>query len=248
MSKLHELLAVESALEKAAMKLVKESVHTLEKETLFSGQSRRLEMFRVEDKNSETTEHQELTTTVDENLGYLEKPLAKWFDAVLQKEQTNQVAKASVVLEDGTILMVDVPATYLLGMEKKIQLIRSLYEHIPTLTPGTKWEQDTQNRDGVFRAADDVVQMKTRKDPEFRIAYEATEHHPAQIVQVDRVLDIGKYITTNYSGKMTPLEKAKRLERIDIVLRAVKKARMKANNVTVVKGNVGMDILRYING
>ena len=70
-TKLHEILAVETSKEKAANKLIKESLHTLGKESLFSGQVRRLEMFRKEDENSETTEYQELTSTVDENIDYL---------------------------------------------------------------------------------------------------------------------------------------------------------------------------------
>lgn len=248
MSKLHELLAVESALEKAANKLMKESLHTLDKENLFNGQIRRLEMFRAEDKNSETTEYQELTTTVDENIDYLVGPLSNWLDAVLQKEKTNQTAIADLILQDGTTIAQNVPATFLLGLEKKLTHIRSIYEKIPTLIPGIKWEKDEQERVGIYRAANDLVQMKTRKDPEFRVAYEATEHHPAQIVQVDRVMDVGKYITTSYSGRMAPVEKAERLKRIDELLRATKKARMRANSVEVQKGKIGQAMFNYING
>ena len=243
MTKLHEILAVEGSLETAAKKLIKESLHTLDKESLFKGQVRKLMMFREEDKASEITDHQELTTTVDENLDYLVKPLGKWLDAVATKDATNQKAISDLVVEGKTIAH-GVPATFLLGLEKKLNSLREVYEKIPTLEPGINWLPDVQNRPGIFKAEHDIVQMKARKDPEFRIVAEATTEHPAQVAQIERTVDVGRYVTTNYSGKMTPLEKAKRLERLDTFLNAT---RMKANNIDIVKFNIGEAVLDFIN-
>jgi len=246
MSKLHEILAVEGSLETAAKKLIKESLHTLDKESLFKGQVRKLEMFREEDKASEITDYQELTTTVDENLNYLVKPLTKWLDTVATKDATNQKAVADLVVE-GKTLATGVPATFLLGLEKKLAALREVYIKIPTLEPGINWLADEQNRPGVFKAEHSIVQMKSRKDPEFRTVAEATDKHPAQVVQVERTVDVGRYVTSTYSGKMTPLEKAKKLERIDTVLNAAKQARMQANNIEIVKFNVGNAVIDFIN-
>lgn len=246
MTKLHEILAVEGTKEKAANKLIKESLHTMGKESLFKGQVRKLEMFSDADQLSENVDHQELTTTVDENLDYLTKPISDWLDVVLTKETGNQSAKTDLVI-DGKTLLTNVPATFLLGLEKKIIGIRSIYEAIPTLEPGVKWVEDIQNREGVFVSAHDSIQMKTRKEPEYKVVYEATEHHPAQVAQVERTVDIGRYITTLQSGKMTPLEKANRLSRIDKLLAAVKSARMKANNIEVGKVDACSVLLDYIN-
>lgn len=245
-TKLYEVLAVESTKEKVANKLLKESLHTMNKETLFKGGTRKLEMFRDEDKNSETVEHQELTTTVDENLDYLVNPLSDWLNVVLTKDIGNQIAKADLVVE-GKVLLSDVPATFLLGLESKLNKFREVYEAIPTLAPGTKWIEDTQDRPGVFIAANDAVQMKTRKDPEFRVVYEATDKHPADVRQVERVLDIGRFVATLRSGMMTPLEKANRLKRLDQLLAAVKVARMQANSVEVVTTQECRNILTFIN-
>lgn len=246
MTKLHEILAVEGTKEKVVNKLLKESLHTLNKETLFSGAVRKLEMFREEDKNSENTDYQELTTTVDENLEYLIKPISEWLDVVFTKEKTNQEARADLVV-NGQTLGTNIPATFLLGLETKLVKIREVYEAIPTLLPGTKWIPDNQNRNGVFIAAHDTVQMKSKKDPEFRVVVEATPHHPAQVEKVDRTLDVGRYVTTLYSGRMTPLEKANRLTRIDELLSAVKSARMRANNVNIITDNIGNTLLDFIN-
>ena len=246
MTKLHEILAVESSLEKAANGLIKESKHTFGKEGLFTGMVKKLVMFREEDKNSETSEYQELTTTVDENLDYLVKPISDWLDVTFQKDVTNQSAYADIVIGD-IIICKQVPVSFLLSLEKKLNSLRELYLQIPTLVPGIKWVEDTQNRPGVFRAEHDNIQLKTRKDPEYRTVYEATEHHPAQVEKVDRVLDVGRYITTTYSGRMTPLEKATRISKIDNLMSAVKRARMRANNIDIYDVEIGEAIFNYIN-
>jgi len=248
-AKLHEVLAVESSLEKTARKLSEESVRTLGKENLFKGTTKRLEMFNDQDKNLETSEHQELVTTVDENLEYLMNSVANYWNNVLVKERTNQEATADVVLPNGTVLAEKLPATFLLGLETKLGNLRKVYEAIPTLAPGIKWVPDEMNRAGIFRNDNDSVTFKTKKDIEFKIAYDATPEHPAQVVQLDNTLNVGKYITSAICGMLTPLDKANRITRVDEVQQAVKQARMRANNHIVVKTEkVGEQMLKYING
>lgn len=245
-AKLHEVLAVEDSNKKAANKLIDESMRTLNKDSLFSGQVRKLEMFREEDKNSETTDYQELTTTVDENLDYLVKPVAAYWNTVGTKDATNQQAKAALIVE-GKVLGENLPATFLLGLESKLAKLREVYMAIPTLEPGINWVHDDTDREGVFKTEHDTIQMKSVKDFDFRTVAAATVEHPAQVAKVERTLDIGRYVTSKYSGKMTPLEKANRLERIDTLLKAVKVARMRANNIDVEQVKIGEDLLKYIN-
>jgi len=247
-TKLHEILAVETALEKTARKLCDESIKTFGKDNLFKGATKALKMFDEADDNLETTEVLKLTTTVDENLDYLIKPVAKYWDTVLAKELANSEAKADVVLEDGTVLAKDMPATFLLGMEAKLSKLRAVYEAIPTLEPGIKWIPDANEKEGVFMNARDIETFKTKKSMEFLVAYEATKEHPAQIRELENTTSIGKYLTTTQSGKLPPVVKAHRIARVDEALLAFKKARMRANqqnvNLTV---NVGVDILNFIN-
>lgn len=244
--KLHELLAVENDLEKVSSKLIAESARTFNKENLFSGQVRRLVHFDAADQMSDTEDAVELTTTVRENLDYLVDPISRYWDAVLQKEATNQTAKADLII-DGVTIATGVPATFLLGMEKKLNKLRELYESIPTLAPGINWTRDEAKGVNIFRA-DDTVQFKTKKDIEFRTAAEATKEHKAQVIQMETTVNTGKYTTTKWSGMVTPYEKAEMLERFDAAIVGVKRSRMKANNVDVVKVNIGKDILDYING
>jgi len=246
MTKLHEVLAVEASKEKVASKLVQESVRTLGKENLFSGQVRRLVMLDTAEEYLNGEERVALTSTVDENLEYLVKPLADYWDVTLQKDSANQKAMADIML-DGKCLAQNLPATFLLGMETKLNNLRKLYEAIPTLAPGITWDVDEQERTGTFKARNDQVSFKTEKDMEFKEASPATKEHPAQIAKMERTRNTGKYTLTKWSGMLTPLDKAERLNRLDQLLNAVKQARQRANSVEVKNASVGADLINFIN-
>ena len=247
-TQLHEILAVESSQEKSANNMITESIKTLGKETLFNGLHRTLEMFRAEDKNSEVDTTQEVTSTVDENIDYLAEYVSKYWDTTLQKDQSNQKAVADLVV-DGVVVAKNLPATFLLGLESKLSRLRAVYEAIPTLSPGRNWKLDeTQAKKGVYVDTNPEIQLKTRKDPEFRVVYEATKEHPAQIEKVERVFDVGRFINTTWSGKLTPQAKADRLARLTNLLQAVKRARTKANQVEVAERiDLGSKLFSYIN-
>lgn len=246
MGKLHEILAVEKDKETVAKKLVNESVKTFGKENLFSGNTRVLKMFDADEAFNNTTEHQELTTTVMENLEYLMKPVAQHWDVVLQKDLTNQEAKSDIII-DGKTIANDLPATFLLGMEKKLNDFRQVLESIHTLAPGIKWIKDASNaKADVFITADTEKSFKTAKDVKFKTSAKATDHHPEQVVQINVTNNIGEFETTKRSGLLTPVAKADMIARLDKMLTAVKKARQRANNVDIVNGNVGDTMLQYI--
>jgi len=246
MSKLHEILAVEKDKENVARKLTTESIRTLGKENLFSGSLRELKMFDDALSFNNTTEKQTLTTTVSENLEYLIDPVAEHWDTVLQKDLTNQAALADIVI-DGNTIATGLPATFLLGMEKKLNDFRILLESVHTLAPGIKWIPDNSNaKKDVFVSSDTEKTFKTVKDVEFKTAAPATKEHPAQVVQVSVTKNVGEFETTKWSGLLTPVDKAEKIARLDKLLAAVKKARQRANNVNIVKGAVGNTMLQYV--
>lgn len=247
MAELHELLAVETSLQKVASKLSKESINTLSKNSLFTGMVRDLNMFDANQENLNTHEEQQLTTTVDENLDYILPHIAAFWDAVLQKDMTNLGAVADLEI-DGKVLATNVPATFLLGLEAKLSEFRKVLESIPTLAPGIKWEEDPDTKKGAFKTAIPEITFKTEKRMDYRIVVEPTEYHPADVREVSTVPSVGKYTTIRWSGMITPADKAERLTRLDRLLRAVKQARVRANKAKVVKGNIASTLFDYING
>jgi len=253
--KLHELLAVEGDLEGVYKKILEESKHT------FSGKPAHFVGFTKEyvpfDDKEETVspEQQEMTTTVHDKLTYMANHIVRYLDAVLQKEATNQIAVADLIVE-GQTLAEKLPATFLLGLENKLKYIRSVYAAVPTLPPGIKWDEDKQKGKGVYSSADPEEKFRTAKTFKHKVLVpaqfpkegESGSSLPAQIERWEEQVNIGKYVTHRWSGMLTPLEKSVILERIDKLSRAVKKARQRANSTEIIKLNIGKLLFDYING
>lgn len=245
MGKLHELLAVESDKRKTSERLVAESIKTFKKENLFTGTVKRTEMFD-DDAVKVPDEVLKLETTVNENLDYSLTELVKYWDVVAQKDATNSGAKADVII-DGHVLLRNVPSTTLLGMEKKLNDLRNLFNSIPTLPPGIDWQIDnTHALQNVFKSTINTETFKTQKDTEYREMSPATEQHPAQMDKVGVIKTIGRFTTVRWSGMVTPHKKAKMITNLESVLTAFKKARQRANEQDTVDIKIGESIVDFI--
>jgi hypothetical protein len=249
MTKLHEVLAVEANKEGIAKNIMAESVTNFKsKHNLFTGGVKVLTMNEDSDENKALEDAnsvvEEMSTTVAKRLSYTEGPIIDWLNVVLQKEATNQTAKADIEV-DGVVIATGLPATFLLGLETKLIKVRDVYNEVPTLDPKTVWEKQ---EDGTHKTKHPDVKTKTQKRPQFRVLYEATKEHPAQVEKWMEEVTVGKYSTNYTSGMMTALAKSEVLGRIDKLIQAVKKARQRANNVDVVKSSVGEELFKYING
>ena len=247
MPKLHELLAVESDLEGTYKNILSETTNTFSKKPhLFLGAEKRLEMF--DDKaEAQPVQRQEMTETVKGKLDYQSESIVRYLDAVLQKERTNQDAKANLEIDD-LVIAEDIPATFLLGLETKLKHVRSVYMAIPTLPPNIKWEKDENIGEDVYRRVHPEETFKTAKTFKHKVLYEATDKHPAQIEKWEENVDVGRYTTASWNGFISPTEKSVLLGRIDKLLRAVKKARQRANTQEVAKDEIGSALFNYING
>lgn len=255
MAKLHELLAVEGDLEGVAKKITEETINTFKKKPAhFQGGEKRLEIANPDGMATEIVGRQEMVTTVLEKLQYQEKSIVRWLDAVLQKETTNQQAKANIEVE-GLTLAENVPATFLLGLETKLKNLRKIYEAIPTLPPGIKWELDSNLGAGVYRRVHPEEAYKTSKTfmhkvlvpAQFPKEGEGGTSLPAQIEKWEENVNVGKYFTEQWTSVITPTQKSGYLDRIDELIRAVKKARQRANATIVVKTDIGAALFNYIN-
>ena len=249
MAKLHEILAVEGDLEGQYKRVVEEATNVFKKGEHFQGFTKILVMFNENRKHEEEAgyEHKELTTTVPKKLEYVSGSIVKYFDAVAQKEATNQVARSNVEV-DGQVIMKDMPATLLLGLETKLKVVRAMYESIPTLAPGVKWERDPTRANDEWVTAEPDTAMKTEKILKPFVLYEATKEHPAQVKELTDTVNVGIYRKTSLSGQLSSKEKSDYLGRIDKLIRAVKKARQRANTQEIVKLNIGKTIMGFING
>jgi hypothetical protein len=248
MGKLHELLAVEGSLKGVSDKLVAEATSTFKKPEHFSGYDKLLIMFKDEDQQGVIgAEHREIVTTVHAKLDYVSETVGRYFDALLQKEKTNQQAVADVVV-DGIAIVNNAPATYLLNMESRLNELRVMYDAIPTLAPGISWEEDTTIGKGVYKTKYPEETIKTAKAFKHHVLVPPTDKHPAQVEKWEEQVATGKWQTTKYSGMLTPAEKSLIIGRLDKLIMSIKKARQQANCQEIVQDEIGAKIFSYIHG
>lgn len=244
---LHELLAVEGDLKGEMQKIREETINTFnKKQGLFLGFIKRLEMLSEERQDEGTEERQALTETVSGKLKYITGSFSRYWDVRLQKECANQEARADVEI-DGNKVFINMPVTFLLGMEEELKQLRKLYDSIPTLQPGVDWVVDEKEGENVYKTEHPVVKNKTEKVIEHKITVPATKEHPAQVVQWTEDKTIGKYNTITWSGMISPVKKSNMLNKIDKLIRAFKKARQRANTQETKPSHVGKEIFQYIN-
>lgn len=227
--KQHELLAYCGDVVTEKKKINDEAKAMLEKKNdLLMATVTELVHFSDDDRVLDTVEQKAMTTTVFEKLKYIVRANVRALDAVLQKEVTNTKALADIEV-DGTTIAKEIPATVLLGLETTLAELRSVYMAIPTLAPGPEWEIDPSQRPGVYKSKHPDTRFRTRKTMRAFELSKATEHHPAQVQAITEDTAIAKITVQTWSGMITSAQKSELLGRIDSLIRAVKRARQRAN-------------------
>jgi hypothetical protein len=248
MAKLHELLAVGGNLDTQASTTRQDLINTFgTKKHHFA--EKRVTFTSLDEGSKPVTEEQsDIQATVASEVKWISEIMAKHIDVGHQVDVANTLAKADVVLEDGTtILLKSVPATSLLQLEKRIQEVLTLAKAIPTLDPTKGFKPDTDKGVGVY-AAREVTKNRTKKANKVVVKYPATDKHPAQTEMVIEDVVIGTIREQEWSSATTPAIKGDVISRIEVVLRAVKKARARANEqeLDVASNKIGQKVLEYV--
>lgn len=237
MPKIHELIPVEADRVAAAKLLTDEAINTFSKKPdHFQGHVRKVEMFDVERQQENTTDIKELVETVDGKLDHVWESYAKALDVAMAKENSNtsDEARANVDIDGKTILL-NMPATALLALEKRLGALRDLYQAIPTLDPAYAWEPDLgAELAGTMRTRHPQESYKTEKSLRHKVLYEATKEHPAQIEKYTIDQNVAKVTIDRQSGMVSPATKARWLANITALQTAVKEARQRANMAEVL--------------
>ena len=170
--------------------------------------------------------------------------LTKLFDVTATKDWANCTAKANVTV-DGRTLISDVPATYLLFLEKQLTDLHTLVSKLPVLDASETWVFD-QAAD--CWATEPVQTTKTKKIPRNHVKAEATEKHPAQVEVYYEDVVVGHWRTVKFSGALPATRIKELLDRVDKLQQAVKFAREEANNSEVTDVKVGEKVFDYLFG
>jgi len=247
MAKLHELLAVMADTTNTAQAVTNETSAVFGKKAdHFRGSSKTVAFFDSGREGENTAESKQMVTTVSDKLDHAFKSIGRHYDALLQLEEANGRARADLVV-DGTTILKDVPATFLLGMESRLKSVREMIMVIPTLEMSIKWSEDANLGSGVYRS-EPTVAMKGEKTLKFLTVAEATAQHPAQVEKWNEDVPVARIETVHTSSMITPHEKSAMLRRCDKMISAVKKARQRANTVDVKDLSIAKEIFGYIQG
>jgi hypothetical protein len=244
---LHQLLAVKERYKGQATKVWNDTRALLTTKQHHFGETHSEFIPSVEGLARETLDAKSLQTTLTKELNWSTEHLVKAIDISYQVDVANVEAKATIEL-DGKILVKDVPATTLLGLEAYLAKVIDMIQIIPTLDPAKGFVPDPDHREpGVYKARE-LKRTKTLKRREVIILAPATDKHPQQ--QSLEVVDspVGQIVEQEWSSLITPAKKSELFERAEEMLRAVKDARARANTVPVNTQDlkIGATLLDYI--
>lgn len=248
MTKLHELLAVNNSLEGQTAKCVADLKETFSKKHhLFSERTVTFQP-NTEGAPAVNEEQLDLQTTVPKELEWIGGFLSRLLDADHSINEANTQARADLTLEDGTVLASRLPATSLLELEKRLKWLHELLSVAPTLDPAKGFGPDPDRGIGVYRARE-ISRMRTSKQATPIVLYEATDKHPAQVQLINQDVPTGTIRQLEWSGMLTPAEKAAMLDRCEVLTRAVKRARSRANECPIEPSSrIGATLLDFVFG
>lgn len=83
----------------------------------------------------------QLVTTVHEELEKTFSEISRAIDLSYQIDEANTLARADLIVKDELIAK-EVPATFLLQLEKRLKEIRAVYREIPCFDPVRIWSID----------------------------------------------------------------------------------------------------------
>ncbi len=243
MAKLNQILAIEKGLKTRVYGEFTDLHQATQKPALMNGFQKSYQP-RDEDGETYPTESQKVQYQASEILERVAKGLAELFDITATKDWANCTARANVVV-DGKNLLEDVPATYLLFLEKQLSDLHTFVTKMVELDPGSDWAVDPST--GLYKT-DTTSTQRTKKVQRPITLYEATKEHPAQTQLITEDVVAGQWMTIKYSGAIAIPRKKQVLARIEKLSNACKFAREQANASEAPEKKLGKEVFDFLFG
>lgn len=239
--KLCQVLAIDSGVRNKSKSELTALHRAAEKPELYAGLNR---TYRPRDEEGEKfpDERQHASLKSKEVLSKLQEIMAEAMDTELTKDVGNCSAKANIEV-DGTVILKDVPVSYLLYLEKQLDDVFTFVNKMPTLDASEVWTFDPGQN--LFRS-EPTETTKTKKRMTPVVLYEATDKHPAQVREVTEDVVVGSWSATKFSGALTADRKELLVSRIQRLQKAVKFAREEANSLEVEKKTASSALFDYL--
>jgi hypothetical protein len=241
---LSQIIAVEKGVRTTAERKLTDAHRTLAT-TATSGIDRKYQP-RDDDGDHFPPESTLVRETVEATLIEVRQAFRRFYDVTATKDWANCVATADIEVGD-EVLLAAVPVPFLLFLEKQLINLRTFVASLPVLDPAQKWSRDDITS-GVWRA-EPTMTVKTKKIPKGQVLYDATDKHPAQVHLYHDDVPIGDWTTVKFSGAIPAGRRDELLDRVDVLARAVKFAREKANATEIERDvEAGQAIVGFLFG
>jgi hypothetical protein len=242
-TKLNQIIAVEKGVKSKSFSELTEAHHQLLKPALLSGIAR---TYQPKDDEGEQLppESTKVQVKAEEVLQRTAASLTRLFDVTATKDWANCAAKANVSV-DGTVLLEDVPVTYLLFLEKQLTDLHTFVKKLPVLDAAESWVLDASSDSW---RTEPVQTYRTKRVPRNHVKAEATEKHPAQVEVYYEDVTIGYWTTVKFSGALPAQRVNALLDRVEKLQQAVKFAREEANGTETTDRHVGEAVFGYLFG
>lgn len=246
--KLCQVIAVESGIKTRVTTDLTEAHKSLQKADLFHGHSRKYEP-RNEDPTSPLgerlpDENKKVVARAEALIASTVNRLVEHYDMAATRDYGNCTAKADVEV-NGRVLMKDVPVTYLLFLEKRVDDLITFIRKLPTLDPTENWSFNSAQD---CYATSPTQTMRTKKISRALVLAEATKEHPAQVKEITEDVQAGTWSTIKYSSAIPARRQNEMLARAEELQKAVKFAREKANATEIEQKRVARDVLDFVFG
>lgn len=240
-TKLNQIIAIKKGVVTSTQSALTALYQQIQKRDPLLGISK---TYRSKDEDGDMLppESKNVQVKVADILSETAKIMSRLFDVTATNDWTNCNAKADIVI-DGNILMKDVPATYLIFLEKQLINLHTVVSKLPTLDPAENWHFDANI--GLY-ATDPTETVRNKKIPRSRVLYEATDKHPAQVESYFEDVLVGYWKTIRFSGEIPATEREKLMTKITRLQEAVKFARERANETTITDVYVGKVVFEYL--
>lgn len=231
---LHEILAVEQEKKAGAERARSKSIETFRsKQSHFTGIRRTFTPFAVDEERGEQAGERleaqtNLVKTVMEELQNTFGVLSHAIDIGFQLDEANTRAKADIIVDE-RVLATDVPATFLLQMERRLGEVRALLKEVPTFDPVRRWEIDLSADKANVLRSEVVTTIRKQRTRQYNVMVEATKEHPAQVDIVETDKPVGEIKSYEWTGMLSPGKKAALLLQLERLLTGIKQARSRAN-------------------
>lgn len=200
-----------------------------QKPALYSGQSKRYQPFDEEDPDRPTDVNERVQLRSQDVTHVLYAIMQPLWDTEATLDATNQRANADLIVGN-EVLVGQVPATYLLFMQKQLDYVRTFIEKLPTLPLTEDWVYDPSVG---YHVTTPVKTVSNRKKTVPLVLHPGNDRHPPQVQAHQEDVPVGTWETIKRSGALPIDAKGRLLARVNVLQDAVKAARERANMTPV---------------